>query len=79
MSGHAVRVNAVSSIISQGEVFPTFDYQDSPTSNVWGQNVFSFHEMAERLPKAVYKSLKHTIETGGQRDPGVADATRTRI
>jgi glutamine synthetase len=51
-----------------------FDYQTSPTASVWGQNVFSFAEMAQRLPKAVYKSLKKTLETGSALDPVVADA-----
>ncbi|HAI12262.1 MAG TPA: glutamine synthetase type III [Phycisphaerales bacterium] len=51
-----------------------FDYQLSPTASVWGDNVFSFSEMAQRLPKAVYKSLKKTVEAGEQLDPIVADA-----
>ena len=51
-----------------------FDYQLSPTASVWGQNVFSFTEMSQRLPKAVYKSLKQTLQSGAALDPTVADA-----
>ena len=51
-----------------------FDYTISPTASVWGENVFSFSEMAQRLPKSVFKALKKTIEAGEPLDPIVADA-----
>jgi len=41
---------------------------------IFGQNVFSLHEMKARLPKAVYKTLVKTLEEGTELDPGVAEA-----
>lgn len=41
--------------------------------NIFGSNVFNDAVMKERLPKATYKALKKTIETGISLDPAVAD------
>jgi glutamine synthetase len=40
---------------------------------VFGADTFSKHVMQKRLPKAVYKSLLHTIEHGEPLDPRIAD------
>ncbi len=74
MSGSAARLEAISNIASSGCVESTFDFKAVPTSELWGKNVFGLNKMAERLPKAVFKSLKKTVETGGELDPAVADA-----
>ncbi len=71
---HETRQAAIESIALSPPVQSSFDYRAQPTYEAWGQNVFSLKEMESRLPKAVYKSLKTTIETGGELDPGVADA-----
>ena len=52
----------------------TFNYIDSPTSSVWSENVFNPNQMAERLPKNVYKSLMNSIDTGSSLELEVADA-----
>ncbi len=40
---------------------------------VFGADTFSKHVMQKRLPKAVYKSLLHTIDRGEPLDPRIAD------
>ncbi len=74
MSGNAARLNAISSIIATPTVASGFDFVESPTSSVWGKNVFSLNEMAQRLPKNVFKSLKKTITSGETLDLTTADA-----
>ncbi len=74
MSGNSVRLNAISAITSTPTVESGFDFVSSPTSSVWGDNVFSLNEMKQRLPKAIFKSLKSTITSGEPLDPTTADA-----
>ncbi len=71
---NAARLAAIESVATAEPVLGTFDYKKEPTHTVWADNVFTLAQMAERLPKAVYKSLKSTIENGGQLDSNVADA-----
>ena len=42
-------------------------------SEVFGKNVFNETVMKERLPKAVFKKLKKTLEDGAELDPSIAD------
>ena len=49
------------------------NFIDTPSSELFGSNVFSLQVMQQRLPKAVFKSLKKTIEKGDVLDPTVAD------
>ncbi|MEO9530587.1 glutamine synthetase III [Roseibium sp.] len=74
MSGNAARLSAISTITSTPPVESGFDFASSPTSSVWGQNVFSLNEMEQRLPKAIFKSLKNTITSGKPLDIDTADA-----
>lgn len=74
MSGNSVRLNAISAITSTPPIESGFDFVSSPTSSVWGQNVFGLNEMEQRLPKAVFKSLKKTITSGEALDINTADA-----
>ena len=46
---------------------------------IYGSSVFGDKEMRERLPKAIYKSLKRSMATGEELDPIVADATATAM
>lgn len=41
--------------------------------DIFGSNVFNDAVMRERLPKATYKALKKTIESGLSLDPAIAD------
>lgn len=74
MSGNSVRLNAISAITSSPIVDSGFDFVSSPTSSVWGENVFNLNEMEQRLPKAIFKSLKKTITSGEPLDITTADA-----
>jgi len=46
---------------------------------MYGSYIFGDREMRERLPKAIYKSLKASMATGEELDPVVADATATAM
>ncbi len=43
-------------------------------AEVFGENVFGLHQMKSRLPKAQYKALQSTIQSGTELDPTVADS-----
>ena len=45
----------------------------SRLEDIWAADVFSLSKMKQCLPKAVFKSLKKTIQTGEQLDVSVAD------
>ena len=42
---------------------------------IYGSYIYGDREMRERLPKAIYRSLRRSRATGEERDPVVADAT----
>ncbi len=42
-------------------------------AEIFGKNVFNEIVMKERLPKAVFKKMKKTIEDGAELDPSIAD------
>ncbi len=46
---------------------------------IFGQNVFNQDVMRERLPKAIYKNLKKTIDEGLPLDPSIADVVATAM
>ena len=41
-----------------------YEYRAINVAEIFGQNVFDDTVMQERLPKKIYKNLKHTIEEG---------------
>jgi len=53
MSGNATRLEIISSIASGEPVDSMFPFKEVPTSELWGDNVFSLAMMAQRLPKSV--------------------------
>ena len=48
-------------------------------TDYYGDNVFNNKAMRQHLPKAVYKSLKQTIEKGEKLDPAIADVVASAI
>ena len=46
---------------------------------IFGKNVFNQEVMREKLPKAVYKNLKKTIDEGLPLDPSIADVVATAM
>lgn len=79
MSGNIVRREAISDIVNQEPLESCIPYNDVPTSELYGENVFSLSVMQRRLPKDVYKSLKQTIETGSKLDLSTADAVAAEM
>ncbi len=51
----------------------TLPYKANHSASVYGSAVFNEKAMQARLPKAIFKSLKKTIETGSSLDPNTAD------
>ncbi|NUM55973.1 MAG: glutamine synthetase III [Candidatus Hydrogenedentes bacterium] len=79
MSGNPARRSAISEVINKAALGSTVPFAESPTSTLFGENVFSLAVMQRRLPKAVYKSLKATIESGSKLDASTADAVATEM
>ncbi|MEM7713846.1 MAG: glutamine synthetase III [Cyanobacteria bacterium P01_A01_bin.68] len=54
---------------------------DSPSrpEELWAVDVFSLSKMKQCLPKAVFKSLKQTIETGKELDVSIADTVASAM
>ncbi len=48
-------------------------------SEIFGSNVFNDSVMKARLPKAVYKDLKKTIEEGTELNPAIADVVANEM
>lgn len=73
MSGIQARLNAISAVINSKPLGEPLNFHETSPTEVFGCNVFSDKVMRDRLPKAVYKSLKKTITLGAKLDPTVAD------
>ncbi|HEY4301210.1 MAG TPA: glutamine synthetase III [Candidatus Didemnitutus sp.] len=57
----------------------TLAFKESHSAAIFGSNVFNDKIMQQRLPKAAYKSLKKTIDTGSPLDAAVLDIVATAI
>ena len=79
MSGSTARLQAISAVTSYKETAPSFNFVDTPTSEVFGGNVFSTKVMKERLPKEIYKSILKTIKEGEKLDPSIADVVASAM
>ncbi len=73
------RYAAVSAITSYKPIEKPLNFRDTPSKDIFGQNVFSNAVMRDRLPKAVYKALQRTIREGQVLDASVADAVATAM
>jgi glutamine synthetase len=72
MSASSPRQAAITAANYQ-RVLNTLAFKDSHTAALYGKNVFNEKVMQARLPKAVFKSLKKTIETGAPLEGSTAD------
>ncbi|WP_027367979.1 glutamine synthetase III [Desulfocurvibacter africanus] len=79
MSGSQARVKAIAAITKYKAEKPGKPVEGLKLEKLYGANVFSESVMQERLPKAIFKSLKKTIKTGAKLDPTVADAVATAM
>lgn len=70
MSGNESRLQAVYQITNREPLPPK---APKKLEELWASDVFTLGKMQESLPKAVFKSLKKTIETGQQLDSSIAD------
>lgn len=73
MSGSVSRLQAISAVTNYQPISEPLNFAETPAKSLFGVNVFSPAVMQATLPKAVYKSLKKTIETGRPLDASVAD------
>ena len=78
MSVSPARLNAISAA-NNFRVTNTLAFKESHSAALFGKNVFNDKVMQSRLPKAVYKALKKTIDTGAPLDPSTADIVATAI
>jgi len=78
--GHSTsRFEAIKAVTNYEPTAPPLNFKELSSHDVYGANVFSVTEMQKRLPKAVFKSLKKTIEAGAKLDPNVADVVATAM
>ena len=73
MSGSVSRLQAVSAVTNYKPISAPLNFAETPAKALFGVNVFSQAVMQATLPKAVFKSLKKTIESGKPLDASVAD------
>jgi len=73
MSGIQARLNAISAVINYKPAHAPLNFHETKPTEIFGSNVFNDKIMKDRLPKAVYKSLRKTIELGEKLDPSIAD------
>jgi len=73
MSGNKARLQAVTALSEACKLETKFDFIGDSAQGLFGSNVFSLSVMKTCLPKAVFKSLKETVETGTPLDASIAD------
>jgi glutamine synthetase len=74
LSGSAARLAAIEAVTTYHPASEPLSFSADTASELYGSNVFNKAAMKVRLPKPVYKSLVHTIETGTRLDPSIADS-----
>jgi glutamine synthetase len=74
MALRTARQEAIARISDLIHVESDYNFIATPVPELFGSKVFNDKVMQERLPKAVYKSLKKTINDGKALDPSIADA-----
>ena len=75
----SARNAAIAAVTNYSPSGPPMNFIDTPTQELFGANIFSKAEMKARLPKAIYKLVVKTIETGEKLDPSVADVVATAM
>jgi glutamine synthetase len=67
-------MNAIAAVTNYKPIEKPLNFSATPSKDLFGVNVFSDAVMRERLPKAVYKAMRRTIDNGEKLDISVADA-----
>ena len=70
----SARANAIAAINSYKPTGQAWNFRETPTSEIFGVNVFGDSVMKDRLPKSVYKAMQATIKQGKPLDSSIADA-----
>lgn len=73
MSGSTARFQAIQAVTNYKPLSEPLNFAETPSSDLFGTNVFSTKVMKARLPKSVFKSVMKTIEAGEPLDSTVAD------
>ena len=68
------RLNAIAAVTNYEASGAALDFSKTPATDLFGSNVFNDKVMQERLPSAVYKALRRTIDRGEALDMTIADA-----
>jgi len=79
MSGSTARLEAIEAVTNYKPITNPLNFNDVSTGALFGSNVFGLSVMQSRLPKAVYKSLLSTIESGSTLDPSIADVVASAM
>ena len=56
MSGSSARQEAISAVTHYKPISEPMNFAESPSGDLFGENVFGLAEMEKRLPKQAYKS-----------------------
>lgn len=73
MASNTGRQGAIQAITSYKPDAAPLNFAEMRPTEIFGCNVFDDRVMRERLPRAVYKSLRKTMDFGERMDPGIAD------
>lgn len=68
------RHDAIMAVTNYKPFEKPLDFSKTPSSKLFGANVFSDAVMKKRLPPPVYKAMRKTIDEGAKLDVSVADA-----
>ncbi|MGH7785817.1 MAG: glutamine synthetase III [Candidatus Binatia bacterium] len=74
MSGSAARLQAIEAVTTYKPISKPLSFSEVSADKLFGSNVFNKSAMKARLPKPVFQSLMHTIDSGSTLDPSMADA-----
>ncbi len=73
MSGSVSRRDAIQAVVARPQLQSSVDFTKDAVAT-FGENVFTLTAMKDSLPKAIYKALVATIESGSKLEGSVADA-----
>ena len=73
MSGSTARFQAIQAVTNYKPLSEPLNFSETPSSELFGTNVFSVKTMKDRLPKSVFKAVMKTIELGEPIDAAIAD------
>ncbi len=74
MPANIARNNAIQAITNYRSSHAPLNFVETKPQDFYGCNVFNDKVMRERLPRAIYKSLRKTIDLGERMDPSIADS-----